>query len=152
MEWQGWLTLAVIALALVAMVRELAAPDLVMMAGLITLAVAGVLTPAETFSGFANPALAAVAALFVVSAGLRETGALEVLARRLFRGARDERSGLMRLCGPVAFFSAFLNNAPIVAMMTPTVTAWAHRAGFSASRFLNRSTAGLLSSNSGMAP
>jgi di/tricarboxylate transporter len=136
MEWQGWLTLTVVALALVAMVRELAAPDLVMMAGLITLAVTGVLTPAETFSGFANPALAAVAALFVVSAGLRETGALERIARRLFRGANNERDGLIRLCGPVAFFSAFLNNAPIVAMMTPTVSTWAHRAGFSASRFL----------------
>ncbi len=136
MEWQGWLTLAVVALALVAMVREVAAPDLVMMAGLITLAVTGVLTPAETFSGFANPALAAVAALFVVSAGLRETGALELVARRLFRGAKDERGGLLRMCGPVAFFSAFLNNAPIVAMMTPTVSTWAHRAGFSASRFL----------------
>jgi di/tricarboxylate transporter len=136
MEWQGWLTLTVVALALVAMVRELAAPDLVMMAGLITLAVTGVLTPAETFSGFANPALAAVAALFVVSAGLRETGALEQIARRLFRGAKNERDGLVRLCGPVAFFSAFLNNAPIVAMMTPTVSTWAHRAGFSASRFL----------------
>ncbi|MGI9590995.1 MAG: SLC13 family permease, partial [Myxococcota bacterium] len=84
MEWQGWLTLAVVALALVAMVRELAAPDLVMMAGLVTLAVTGVLTPAETFSGFANPALAAVAALFIVSAGLRETGSLELVARRLF--------------------------------------------------------------------
>ncbi len=136
MEWQGWLTLAVVALALVAMVRELAAPDLVMMAGLITLAVTGVLTPAETFSGFANPALAAVAALFVVSAGLRETGALELVARRLFRAGTGERSGLVRMCGPVAFFSAFLNNAPIVAMMTPTVSTWAHRAGFSASRFL----------------
>ena len=136
MEWQGWFTLAVVALALVAMVRELAAPDLVMMAGLVTLAVTGVLTPAETFSGFANPALAAVAALFIVSAGLRETGSLELVARRLFSGARNERSGLIRLCGPVAFFSAFLNNAPIVAMMTPTLTTWAHRAGFSASRFL----------------
>ena len=136
MDWQGWLTLAVVVLALVAMVREVAAPDLVMMAGLVTLAATGVLTPAETFSGFANPALASVAALFVVSAGLRETGALELVTRRLFGGARGERSGLIRLCGPVAFFSAFLNNAPIVAMMTPTVSTWAHRTGLSASRFL----------------
>jgi len=135
-DWQGWLTLVVVVGCLVAMVREVAAPDLVMMAGLLTLAAAGVLSPAETFSGFANPALAAVGALFVVSAGLRETGALEMVAQRLFGGARDEPSGLRRICIPVAAFSAFLNNAPIVAMMTPTVTAWAHRRGLSASRFL----------------
>ncbi len=136
MEWQGWLTLAVVFVCLVAMIREIAAPDLVMMAGLFTLAAAGVLTPAETFRGFANPALAAVGALFVVSAALRETGALEMLTARLFGGARGERGGILRICPPVALFSAFLNNAPIVAMMTPAVIGWSRRSQVSASKLL----------------
>ncbi len=136
LDWQGWLTLAVVVLSLVAMVRELAAPDLVMMAGLFVLAATGVLTPQETFSGFANPALAAVGALFIVSAGLRETGALELVTARLFSNARGERSGILRISGPVAIFSAFLNNAPIVAMMTPAVSGWSRRLGVSASRLL----------------
>ena len=38
--------------------------------------------------------------------------------------------GLTRITGPVAFFSAFLNNAPIVAMMTPAVLDWAKRVEF----------------------
>ena len=54
MEWQGWFTLAVVVLALAAMVRELAAPDIVMMAALFILAGTGVLTPVETFAGFAK--------------------------------------------------------------------------------------------------
>jgi di/tricarboxylate transporter len=136
MEWQGWLTLAVVFVCLVGMVREVAGPDLVMMAGLFTLAATGVLTPAETFSGFANQALAAVGALFIVSAALRETGVLELLTTRLFGRAKGERSGLVRICTPVAALSAFLNNAPIVAMMTPVVSEWAHRRGLSASRLL----------------
>jgi di/tricarboxylate transporter len=136
MELQGWITLAVVAGCLFVMVRELAPPDLTMMAGLVTLAVTGVLAPEEAFAGFANPALAAVGALFIVSAALRETGALDLVAGRLFRGASDERSGLLRLCTPVSFFSAFLNNAPIVAMMTPTVSAWAQRHQLAPSRFL----------------
>jgi len=136
MEWQGWLTLAVVALCLVAMVREIAAPDLVMMAGLFTLAVCGVLTPRETFLGFANPALAAVGALFVVSAALRETGALEMVTTRLFGRAQGERDGLLRICTPVATFSAFLNNAPIVAMLTPVISEWARRRRISPSKLL----------------
>jgi di/tricarboxylate transporter len=136
MEWQGWLTLAVVALCLVAMVREIAAPDLVMMAGLFTLSVSGVLTPQETFLGFANPALAAVGALFVVSAALRETGALEMVTTRLFGRARGERDGLLRICTPVAAFSAFLNNAPIVAMLTPVISEWARRRSISPSKLL----------------
>ena len=136
MEWQGWVTLAVVALTLAAMVREVAGPDLVMMAGLFTLAAIGILTPTETFSGFSNPALAAVGALFIVSAALRETGVLETFAARLFGRARGERSGLARISAPVAAFSAFLNNAPIVAMMTPVVIDWARRRRLSPSRFL----------------
>jgi di/tricarboxylate transporter len=136
MDWQGWFTLAVVALTLAAMVREIAGPDLIMMAGLFALAAAGVLSPAETFSGFANPALAAVGVLFVVSAGLRETGALDATVGRLFQRARSERGGLARICPPVAVMSAFLNNAPIVAMMTPVVIDWTRRRGLSPSRLL----------------
>jgi hypothetical protein len=65
MEWQGWLTLAVVFLTLFAMVREYAGPDLIMMASLFTLATFGILSPRETFEGFANPALAAIGALFI---------------------------------------------------------------------------------------
>jgi di/tricarboxylate transporter len=136
MAWEGWFTLAVVLLALVAMMREFAAPDLIMMAALFSITAAGILTPEETFLGFANPALAAIGALFVVSAGLRETGALEMTVGRLFGRASGERSGLARICPPVAALSAFLNNAPIVAMMTPTIIDWARRRGLSPSRFL----------------
>ncbi len=136
MEWQGWLTLGVILAALVAMVRELAAPDVVMMAALMVLAALGILTPLEAFAGFANPVVPAIGALFMVSAALRETGALELTVGRLFDSARGTRSGLLRICPPVAFFSAFLNNAPIVAMMTPSVLEWARRRNLAPSRFL----------------
>ena len=136
MEWQGWLTLAVVGVTLVAMVREVAGPDLIMMAGLFALAGAGVLTPAETFAGFANPALATVGILFVVSSALRETGALDDSIGRLFARARNESSGLIRICPPVSLLSAFLNNAPIVAMMTPVVIDWTRRVGLSPSRLL----------------
>ena len=136
MDWQGWFTLAVVLLTLAAMVRGLGAPDVVMMAGLFTLAAFGVLSAAETFMGFANPALAAIGALFIVSAALRETGALEATIGRVFGSAHDERVGLARICPPVATLSAFLNNAPIVAMMTPAVLDWARRVDIAPSRLL----------------
>jgi di/tricarboxylate transporter len=136
MDWQGWFTLGVVAVCLVAMVRELAGPDLVMMAGLFSLAALGILTPRETFAGFSNQALAAVGALFIVSAALRDTGAVEATLGRVFGRARRERDALARICSPVAAISAFLNNAPIVAMLTPGVIDWARRHQFSPSRFL----------------
>lgn len=136
LEWQGWLTLAVVFLVLVSMVRGIAAPDLIMLAGLIVLGATGVLTPEETFSGFANPAMATVAALFVLSAAMRETGALELTLGRLFGRAKTELSGMVRTLPVLAGLSGFLNNAPIVAMMTPLVMDWCRRNSIAPSRML----------------
>ncbi|MDJ0866380.1 MAG: SLC13 family permease [Myxococcota bacterium] len=134
--WQGWLTIGVIGAMLVALVRGIAGPDLVLMGGLFILATAGVLTPTETFAGFASPAMMTVGALFILSAAMRETGALELTLGRLFGSARSERAGLARALPPLAGLSAFLNNAPIVAMMTPLVIDWARRHGIAPSRLL----------------
>jgi di/tricarboxylate transporter len=136
MDWQIAYTLAVVLLALAAMVRQIAAPDLVLMAALFSLAVVGILSPSETFAGFSNPAVASIGALFIVSAALRETGALDLSIGRFLARARGLIPGATRITLPVATLSAFLNNAPIVAMMTPSVIDWAKRNGISPSRLL----------------
>ncbi len=136
MDWQILFTLGLIAVALAAMVRELAPPDLVLMAALVCLGATGILSPVETFAGFANPVVAAIGALFIVSAALRETGALEMTLGRVLGRYAGTRRSMARMTIPVAGLSAFLNNAPIVAMMTPTLIDWARRNRIAASRFL----------------
>ncbi len=136
MDWQIGFTLTVVVLALGLLVREVASPDLVLMAALISLGVSGILTPRETFSGFSNPAVAMVGVLFMLSAAVRETGALDLTVGRLLAPARSVRQGIIRITGPVAALSGFLNNSPIVAMMTPSVIDWARRNRLSASHFL----------------
>ena len=136
MEWQGWLTLAVLISMIAAMAREMAGPDVVLMGGLVVLATAGVLTPQEAFAGFANESMLTIGALLVLSAALRDTGALEATFGRIFGRTRNERVGLLRMMLPVAGVSAFLNNTTIVAMMTPVVIDWAHRNRMSPGRFL----------------
>jgi SNF family Na+-dependent transporter len=69
MDWQIVFTLGLLALALAAMIRELAAPDLVLMAALICFGATGILSPSETFAGFANPVVATVGALFIALPG-----------------------------------------------------------------------------------
>ena len=136
MEWQMGFTLAVALIALVLLVWEVAAPDLVMMGALIALGATGVLTPRETFSGFANPAVAMVGVLFMFSAAMRETGALDMTLGRFLARSRTAAAGTLRIVLPVSGLSGFLNNTPIVAMMTPSVIDWARRNSLSPSRFL----------------
>ncbi len=136
MDWQIAFTLGLVALALYTMVRELASPDLVLMAALICFGATGILSPRETFAGFANPVVATVGALFIVSTALRETGALDMTLGRALGRSVGVRLSMARMTLPVAGLSAFLNNAPIVAMMTPAVIDWARRNRISASQFL----------------
>jgi di/tricarboxylate transporter len=108
--------------------------------GVIALLVARIVTPQEAFSGFSNPAPITVAALYVLAAGVEKTGSLERLTGRILGSGTDERRSdratLARLLVPTAAASAFLNNTPIVAMVAPSVVAWARRVGRSPSPFL----------------
>jgi di/tricarboxylate transporter len=136
MTWEAWFTLGVIVVAILALVRDFTAPSVVVFAGVVTLLVAGVIEPAQAFSGFSNPAPITVAALYVVAAGIERTGVLNRLVDRTLEGGSGERRTLARLLLPSAGASALLNNTPIVAMLVPAVSRWSQRVGRSVSRYL----------------
>ena len=76
MGWEAWFTLAVVVVLFVALVREWGATDVVLVSATVVLTLTGIIKPEEAFKGFANEAMLTVAALFVVIAAMRETGAL----------------------------------------------------------------------------
>jgi di/tricarboxylate transporter len=130
------ITLAVVAAIVFALARNLASPDLVFMAGLALLLVTGVVTPSVAFSGFSNPGVLTVAAFFVVAAGIRATGVLDIVARRLLGAPKRFAAAQLRMMLPVAGLSAFLGNTAVVAMGIPLVLDQARRLGRSPSRLL----------------
>ncbi len=132
----GWITVAVIVGMVVLMAANLAGPDLVLIAGVTVLLLAGIIEPSEAFTGFSNPAVITIAALFVVAAGVKETGGLDLAGRVVLGRPRSLAGGQLRMMFPVAALSAFLNNTPVVAMFVPLVTAWARRCHFSVSLML----------------
>ncbi len=135
MEWHGWFTIAVVALVFLALVKEIAAPDLILIGGSLALALAGVITTKELFSGFSNDGMLTVAALFVVAAALRETGALDLIGGQIMK-ADNPNAVLRRMAVFLTGFSAVLNNTPIVAMMLPVVMDWCRKHRVSPSKLL----------------
>jgi len=111
-------------------------PYLVILGGVMALYVAGVLPPAAAFSGFANEGMMTVAALFIVAAGLSETGVVSGTVYRLLGTPRTGIAAQTRLVVPVTAASAFLNNTPIVAMLMPVVNDWSKRISVPASQLL----------------
>ena len=116
------LLVGLIALGAIALFqRERFPPDIVAILVLGSLAVLGLVTPKEAISGFSSPATVAVAvgAMFVLSAGLRETGAMNGLARFLTKVGIN--GPLLMLCTMllVALISGFINNTAAVAVNGP---------------------------------
>jgi di/tricarboxylate transporter len=132
---EAWLVLALVAVLVAALARGKPA-DLVFLGGLTLLLAGGVLTPAQGLAGFSNEGVLSVAALFVVAAGVRETGALDVLAARALGRPRGEMHAQLRVMLPVAFVSAFIQNTPVVAVAVPVVTRWCARLGLRPGKLL----------------
>src|SRR5690606_37454327 len=136
MEWQAWLTLAVVIGMFLAMVRGLAHPATAIVTAVVVLLAAGVIDEREAFAGFANAAPITVAALYVLARAVEDTGALRPLVRGALSGSAGLRTNLLRLCLPSAAASAFRNNTPIVAMLIPPVSESAEARGEPPSRYL----------------
>jgi di/tricarboxylate transporter len=136
MTGEAMLTGAVVAGVLVTLIATRVPADFLFAGALAVLIVTGVVSPAEGLSGFANEGVITVAVLYVVVAGIRQTGGVQRIASLLLGRPRHLAGAQVRLTAPVAFFSAFLNNTPIVAMLIPAVRDWARAHDLPVSKLL----------------
>lgn len=89
---------------------------------IVALVTTGVIGPDEGLRGFSNGATLTVAFMFVLSAALLKTGALQLLAGRMAeRFRRQPKYATLLLMLLVAVVSAFINNTPVVAVFIPIV-------------------------------
>ena len=131
------LVLGLVAVSLLLFAYERMRIDATAVLIMTTLMLTGLLTPEEALMGFSNVATVTVAAMFVLSAGLRQTGALTGVARRLGRvGERNEWMALGSMMVGVAVLSALMNNTAVVAMFIPLVVRLSRDIGVSPSRLL----------------
>jgi di/tricarboxylate transporter len=136
MTGEGWIAIGVVALVIGLLAATRIAADIVLVAGVTLLLVAGVLTPPEALMGLANEGMATVAVLYVVAAALRETGAIGWIVHGVLGRPRSLSGAQLRLMAPVVTMSAFLNNTPVVAMFMPAVIDWARQNRLPVSKLL----------------
>ena len=134
--FNAWLTVSTVVVALGLLVWERLSPGIVMLGAVAVLLVGGVLDPAEALAGFSNTAVLTVAVLFIVAAGLRSTGAVRWVGAWVLGPPRGMFMAQARLVGIASALSAFINNTPVVAMLTSAVEHWSRRSGVAASKLL----------------
>ncbi len=136
MGWEAWLTIGVVASVFIVLVRGVAPPDVVLWGGTVLVTIFGIIEVDDALVGFSNPGMLTVAALFMITAGLRETGALDRIGGHMLGNTHSERGALLRIAPQVTAFSAFLNNTAVVAMLIPVITDWCRKHRISPSRLL----------------
>lgn len=145
MTFDAAYTLAVIAGMMAALASNRVGADLIMLGALACLLAAGIITPTSAFAGFANEGLLTVAFLYVVVAGLRNSGVVSLLTARVLGKPSSEMNAQARVVLPVVGLSAFMNNTPLVAVYLPMLDGFARRYGIAPSRlFLPLSYAAIL--------
>jgi len=131
------LVLGLVISAVILFATERIPVDIVALILMATLLLSGLITPEEAIGGFSNPATVTVGAMFILSAGLFRTGAVNLLGITLARlGAVSFWLVLVVMMLAVGVLSAFINNTAAVAIFLPIALGVARDTGVSASRLL----------------
>jgi len=137
MTFQIALTLSIIGAAVVLFATEKLRVDVIALMVLLTLALTGLITPEQAFSGFSSPAVITVWAVYIVSGALFKTGVTDIIGEWIARLAGNNEPRLiaviMLACGTM---SAFMNNIGATAVMLPAVVGISRKSGVPLSRLL----------------
>ncbi|MEM1278743.1 MAG: SLC13 family permease [Cyanobacteria bacterium P01_H01_bin.152] len=136
LNWTGWLTLVITALAFLLNAITALPAEIVFLGAVGVLYVSGVLSTSEALKGFSNDGMITVGVLYIVVTGLQQTGALAWMSQQVLGLPKRRSSTLARLTVPVMLLSAFLNNTPVVAMFIPVVSDWCRKLRISPSKLM----------------
>ena len=131
------LVLVILGVAIVLFASEKIRVDVVSMMVLLALLLTGLLTTEQAFSGFSNPAVITVWAIYIVSASLTHTGIADVIGRHIGRLAGTGEARLtFVIMATVAVMSAFMNNIGAAAVLLPVTIGLGRNAKIPASKLL----------------
>ncbi|MEM9157640.1 MAG: SLC13 family permease [Verrucomicrobiota bacterium] len=131
------IVLATLLVALVLFVTEKVRMDVTALLVLATLALTGIVAPNEAISGFSNPAVITVWAMFILSEGLTKTGVANVIGRFVLRfTGKTEFRMIAVIMLTAGSLSAVMNNIGVAALMLPVVLNIARTTNVSPSKLL----------------
>ncbi len=103
--------------------------DVVAFGALVIAVALGVVNQQEAFAGFGHPAVIIIALVLVVSRGLVNSGAIEIVARHVVDTSRSVSTHIGIMSGVGAALSAVMNNVGALALLMPIDIQTASKAG-----------------------
>src|SRR5262245_12463133 len=129
--------LAILAVAVLLFAWDRVPADVVALGAMLAVIATGLLSPDKAFAGFGSDTVMMILGLLVMTAGLLQTGVVEIAGRYVFELAgRNPTIFLPVIMVAVASVSAFMSNTAATAFFVPLVMGYASKIGASPSRFL----------------
>lgn len=103
--------------------------DLVAFVALLAALLTGLVPIEKAFSGFGHPATVIIALVLIVSRGLSNSGAIEIVVRHVVDASRKLSTHITIMSGLAAGLSALMNNVAALALLMPVDMHAAKKAG-----------------------
>lgn len=137
MEPKIILMLCILVAALIAFVAEWLPVDITAIGVATVLMLFGLVSPDEGIAGFGNSATITVMAMFILSAGITKTGAIQIVRDLLVKWGGNNPSQQIFVMGAIVGpITAFINNTAVVAIFIPIVEEWCRKQKISVSKLL----------------
>ena len=131
------LIISILAVAVVFLITEWIPMEVTALLSLGAVALTGLVSPVEALSGFSNPAVITVWAVFMLSGGQTRTGVANVIGNFVLRLAGDSETRVIVVIMVTAgVMSAIMNNVAVSALMLPVTMDIARHTGIAPSRLL----------------
>src|SRR5262245_19546495 len=111
---ERWFTIGMVGTVFALLTFTTLTPDIIMLGAVVVLMLLGILTPDLALAGMSDPGVLSIGALFVVAAGMQETGGINWVGTHLFGRPKTVLSRITRLVFPTMGLSAFIANTPLV--------------------------------------
>ncbi|KAH9252194.1 hypothetical protein BASA81_009786 [Batrachochytrium salamandrivorans] len=125
--WQGWYVLVDIFFLFFVLFFELVPIEFAMVASVLMICAAQIITIPDMTAGFANAGVLAVVCLFVLAEALTATGAIDYFLGKLLGNPKTLGQALIRMMVPCAFVAAWISSTAVVALMIPIVLRWSRK-------------------------
>lgn len=132
-----YVMLAILAITIALFIWGKYSPDVVALLSMISLFAFGILDSKETLSGFSNPTVIMIAALFIIGEGLSQTGWTAQAGQKFVQWAGNSFPKLLVILTlGSGFLSGFVSNTGTVATLLPVTISSAWKMGTLPSKVL----------------
>ncbi len=130
-------TFLVTILAFISFIKEKVPAHVTAMVVMIALLIFGIIDTNDALNVFSNPAGITIACMFIISSALQKTGVIDLIGSNvLLLTQKNKIIGITALFLGILITSAFMNNTPVVIIMTPIVIELAKKLQHNPSKYL----------------